>query len=481
MKPLLCLAMALTLRSSLAAQQAITLADAIALSAERSHAAHAARAARDAARFRHRAFRSALLPQLSLEGTVPSYNRSIIPVLQPDGRTAFRPQQETNASVIATVTQKLPLTGGDLFVSSSLARLEVSGQDAFQSWSSTPFSVGLRQQLFRPNTAAWERREEAVLTELDERQYLEAMEDVALQTVNAFFDVYAARLALDNARTNAAVNDTLYRLNKGRFEVGRIGEDDLLQSELALVRAGASLEAARLADARATEALRLALNLPSGTPIDVVVTRDVPSFAADTARAVAEALKNVAALTRLELDDVGARRRVTEARLSTGFGATLQASYGVNGAAPDVDLAYRALRDMRRFILAVQLPLWVWGAHGEGVQAAEADRDRVASLSQATGERVAHEARFAILEAAQARENVLLAARADSVAAKRFEVAYNRYVIGRIASDNLYLAQQEKDQALVGYVQAARGYWVAYYRLRRATLFDFVTGQVIRH
>ena len=66
------------------------------------------------------------------------------------------------------------------------------------------------------------------------------------------------------------------------------------------------------------------------------------------------------------------------------------------------------------------------------------------------------------------------------MAGKRFEVAYNRYVIGRIDIDNLYVAQSEKDQALNAYVQELRGYWQAYYRLRRVTLYDFATGERIR-
>lgn len=466
----------------LAAQQAVTvtLPEAVALGQERSPAARAARSAREAARYRHRAFRSGLLPQLFLGGTVPAYNRSIIPVVQPDGSTRFVPQQQTDAALTMTLAQKLPVTGGDLFLSSALARLEVSGQQSFQSWSSTPVSVGLRQPIFRPNTAAWDRREEAVLGELDEREYLEAMEDVALQTSNAFFDAYAARVSLDNATKNAAVNDTLYRLNTGRFEVGRIGENDLLQSELVLLRSRTALESALLAFERATDALRLALGLPPGTRVEVTVTGDVPALEADTARAAAEALRNPAAVSRVALDEVRARRRVTEARLTTGAGATLQASYGLNATAPDADLAYRDLREAQRFTLSVQVPLWLWGAQTEGVRAAQAERDRVTSLSQATVEELAHEARFAALELAQARRNVLLVGKADSVANKRFEVAYNRYVIGRITIDNLYIAQQEKDQALVQYVQALRGYWVAYYQLRRATLFDFATGQAIR-
>jgi outer membrane protein TolC len=95
-------------------------------------------------------------------------------------------------------------------------------------------------------------------------------------------------------------------------------------------------------------------------------------------------------------------------------------------------------------------------------------------------EQTAHLAHFAALQLSQARRNVALSAKADTVAGKRFEVAYNRYVIGRITIDNLYIAQTEKDQALLQYVEALRGYWQAYYRLRRATLYDFAAGTVIR-
>ncbi len=36
-----------------------------------------------------------------------------------------------------------------------------------------------------------------------------------------------------------------------------------------------------------------------------------------------------------------------------------------------------------------------------------------------------------------------------------------------------YLPQNEKDSALIGYVNTLRDYWVSYFRLRRLTLFDF--------
>src|SRR5258708_34227582 len=105
-----------------------------------------------------------------------------------------------------------------------------------------------------------------------------------------FFYVYAARVAQKNALTNAAVNDTLYRLNTGRFEVGKIGENDLLQSELALLRSRTALESARLEHERATDALRLALDLPPGTTAESALTGDAPELERHTHRAQAESL-----------------------------------------------------------------------------------------------------------------------------------------------------------------------------------------------
>jgi outer membrane protein TolC len=474
------LALALAAAAPLAAQQPITLEEAVRLAQQRGHASVAAHATRDAARFRTRAFGSGLLPQLSLSGDVPAYNRSIIPVVQPDGSTQYRSQRQTNATLSMRLSQTLPLVGGDLFVTSSLGRLSLSGTQSSETWSSTPFTVGLRQPLFRPNTARWDRREQSVRSGLDERTYLEAEEDVAAQTTELFFNVYAARVSVDNAVTNAAVNDTLYRLNRGRFDVGKIGENDLLQSELALLRARTSVEGARLDYDRAVAVLRLALDVPAGVPLSVAVTPAVPEYVADTARAVRYALQNGATARSVELQAVQAERRVTEARLANGPGATILATYGYNQTAASAALAYQDLLEARQFTFSVQLPLWDWGAHGAAVRAAEADRARVTTQSQATLDQLANDAHFAALQLAQARRNVALYAKADSVAGRRFEVAYNRYTIGRITIDNLYLAQSEKDQAVGQVAESLRSYWRAHYRLRRLTLFDFAADQPIR-
>jgi hypothetical protein len=49
--------------------------------------------------------------------------------------------------------------------------------------------------------------------------------------------------------------------------------------------------------------------------------------------------------------------------------------------------------------------------------------------------------------------------------------------IGKIQNDALYLAQGEKDAAVLANAQALRNYWTSYYHLRRVTLYDFEKKQ----
>lgn len=469
----------LALDVAAARAQQLTLQEAVDLAQKQGHQAASVVAVRDAARARARSHDARLLPQLSFTAT-PEYRRSIEPVVQQNGSILFTPLQQTRTNASAAISQRIPFTGGTLVVASGLERTEFAGAQQDLSFVSNPVTVTLQQGLLRPNTVKWDDREQDLRLHAAERAYLGGREGIALRTTEAFFDFYVARRALENATTNAATNDTLYTLNKGRFEVGKIGENDLLQSELALLRSRAQLDNAKLELQRAEAAFRLALNLAPGTPVDVVVPTGIPAIEADTAGAVRAALANRAELVDAELRDIQARRRLAEAKLLNGPGADLSASFGFNQSAATIDSAYRNLLQQQRFAMSVSVPLIQWGARRADIQAAIAEQRRADAEARVSREQIAQEAHFAALGLAQSQRNLAVSAKADTVAQKRFEVAYNRYVIGRIGIDNLYIAQNEKDQAVAQYFQALRSYWSSYYRLRQVTLFDFASGTPIR-
>ncbi len=457
----------------------LTLDQVIERAQREGHGTVAARHSLEAARLRYGAFGASLLPRVSLSGMAPSYNKAISPVIQPDGSTVFIPRGEMETSLNLTMSQPIPFLGARVFASSLLNRIDPLSAGNPRYWQSSPLLVGVELDLFRPRTLVWDGMEQELRLEVAERQFLEAREDGAARATNAFFDLYAAQLSAANARANAAVNDSLYLISQGRYEVGKIAENDLLQSELAVLRARAAVDAALLEEERARAALRLELNLPDGAPLEIAPPAAALTIVVDPEVAVREALANRSEVLDLELQRVQAERRVTTARLRNGLNARLTAGFGYNQTASLFDEVYRSPMRQQRFGLQVEMPLVQWGAGRHEVAAARVEEERIEILAERARRELAQEASFAARNLALAQSQLTLAAKSDTVASRRFDVAKDRYVIGRIGIGELYIAQTEKDGALQAYVQAVRAYWLAYNRLRRVTLYDFRAGLII--
>jgi outer membrane protein TolC len=464
-------------RAQAASPTTLTLQEAIQRAQQQGPAAQVARSARDAARYRDNAFNARLLPQLVLSGDAANLNRAINPIVLPDGSTQFVSQANNSSSLRLGFSQEIPLTGGRVTVGSQVSRFDEFGSRSSRIYQTSPIVVELEQQLFRPREIVWDKRVQNLDAHVAEQAYLEAREDVARATADAFFNLYAQQMTLRNASSNVAINDTLFTLNKGRYEVGKIGENDLLKSELALLRARAAVEDARVASARAEATLRRLIAFPPGRELEIVTPDSIPIVNADPDVAEREALRSSSIIQQNELDEVQARYGISRARADNRFNATVAASVGFNQTASAFGQSYESPLGRQQVSVGLNLPMIQWGAGRAAVEAAKSMNQRVVTSNKIRRDALAEDARFSALQLQQAQRTVLISAKADTVASKQFEVARNRYIIGKIANDALYLAQNEKDAAVLAYVQALRSYWTSYYYLRRVTLYDFAEGR----
>jgi outer membrane protein len=455
------------------ARPPLTLQDAIERAQQQGPSAQIARSVRDAARWRDDAFNSRLLPQLFLSGTVADLDHGINPITLPDGSTQFIGQSQNVSSLNLGFRQAIPLTGGTIAVGSQLTRIDQFGDQNSKVYRTSPVVVSLQQDIFRPRQIVWDKRVQSLSAVVAERGYLEAREDVAGTIADAYFNLYAQEMSLANASANVAVNDTLFQLNKGRFEVGKIGENDLLKSELALLRARAAADDARVARDRAEASLRRLTAYPAGEPLTIVAPDAIPLLEADPDIAVREALKNSSVIRLNELDEVQAKRAIGLARANNRFNAAIQASAGFNQTAPGFSQSYQSPLGNQTLAVGINLPMLQWGAGHADLEQARAIESQTTANNRMRRDVLAEDARFSVLQLQQAQRNVVITAKADTVAGKQFEVARNRYVIGKITNDALYIAQAEKDAAVLAKVQALRNYWTSYYHLRRVTLYDF--------
>ncbi len=467
-----------TVLSPSRAQEAtvLTLEHALEIAQKNSPAVRMARLDIQRADLDFRAFRAGYLPSISLRGNTPGLLRSISDVQQDDGSVRYVQQSRTFSSIGLSVEQPLSMTGGRLFVSSGLSRIDLFGDFGSNQWQSSPLVVGLEQPIFRFNQLKWERQMEPLHHRTARRQHAEELAAVDVEITQRFFEAVIAQMDVERAAFNVAVNDTIYTLSEGRFEIGRIAENDLLQSELALLNAETELEDARIAYERAVRELQTALDLPYDSALQILPPFRAPSVEIDPADAVAHARRNRAAYLEMEIESLAALGDVRRTRARNGFSADVTASYGLNQSSEHLADAYTSPLNQQRFSVNFSVPLYHWGRSGAEIESARAEQRRVEESIALRRKEIDQDVYFEVRRLEQLRRRLETSAKADTIAARRFEVARNRYTIGKIDITELFIAQQAKDAANQAYIRTLQQFWTAYFRLRQITLFDFEAG-----
>lgn len=118
-----------------------------------------------------------------------------------------------------------------MFVKSTTQRID-EFEDNHTAYNTQPVVIGYEQQLFGYNSLKWDRRIEPLRYREARKAYAEALELVASETSTLFFNLATAQTNLDIATYNYASADTLYRYAEGRYNIGTITENEMLQLEI---------------------------------------------------------------------------------------------------------------------------------------------------------------------------------------------------------------------------------------------------------
>lgn len=458
----------------------LTLETCIEMAQENSPEARIAKDQFLIARYNFKAFRAGLKPQINLSGSTPGLQRAITSVVQDDGSLLFVSQNQANSNLNLGFSQQIGPTGATLSLSSNLNRIDVFGVQAYTSWQATPLLLSLRQPVFRYNDLKWQQKLQPKRFSMAERQYLERIEDISTDICGKFFDVYLAGMRLQTAEKNLSINDSIFQISQGRFKMGKIAENDLLQTELAYQNARLAVDQGNLELTKAREDLAISLGLSTAQPLAVIPPGDLPLFPVDIDFALLQAKQNRSDMMSFDIRAMEAESEVARTKSATTFNADISASFGLNQTGNTLDQAYTNPPDQETFGIGFQVPIFTWGANKAQREAALVGRDQVNKQIQLDMRRLERDIRFQVLDFQQLQQQLILASRSDTVAQRRFEVAKNRYLIGKIDITNLQLAQNEKDNARQVYFSTLKNYWVSYFRLRRSTLYDFREDQALR-
>lgn len=485
MKPVLYLIVAaVCLCRPVAAQQKMTLSLQEAIGVARGQSLLAKQIESDFESYvhRYRSFKASLKPQLSLDGTLPAYDRSLINITQPDGSYKVQSVRRSIVGSNLTITQNIFWTGGNIFVSSGANLFTNKGNGLDQrQWQTAPFQVGISQPLSLFNTVKWNFEQEKLRMKQATKEQIENYENLSGQITTAYFNLYVSKMVLNNARQNVEVNDTLYKISTGRYNVGRIAENELLQVELQLMNARNAVTQGEVNVQANAKRLANLLGLDSGTEFDLIPVTNAPVFAVDAHRAVDEAKRNRSDMLGYDLRENNARRQLRQSQSNAFASGNIRLSYGLNQTAMTLGGAYQNPLDFQQVNIGYSLPLFGFGKSKHDIAGSKANLKSVQAQIAFEKESFELEVENTVNQFLQLQSALIIAAKSDTIAQKRYEVARNRYMLGKISITDLGLAQEAKDNAVVDYVRMLQQYWQSYYELRRVTLYDFEKNHAIEN
>ncbi len=422
-----------------------------------------------------RTYKAKYLPALTMNATIPDFSR----VFEREydfntGQEYYVGKFRNNSTLGLSLTQNIGATGGTVFLNTNLTRFDEFGDSPNTQYISTPVSLGLRQPIFDFNPLKWEKKIEPVRYEEAKKRYLDAVEAVNARAVNLFFNLVLAQMNLEIAKINYHNSDTLYRIAQGRYNIGTIAEDDLLQMQLRFLNAGTALNQAGI-DLQIREyQLRSFLGFNDNVKIELIVPNKIPALTVDVSKALVLAQQNNPDILSYQRQLLEARRDVMMAKRQKGLNANLFATFGYTQRAPTFPEAYQDLYSQQRIQLGFDLPILDWGRNKGKYKLAQSQEEVVKTNVRQNQIDFEQEVILNVAQFNLQDDQVAIAAKADTIAHKRYEVTKQRFLIGKISVLDLNVADSEKDVARRGYITALREYWSYYFNLRRLTLHDFI-------
>lgn len=427
----------------------------------------------------YRNYKADRLPQLMLNSTLPNLNRSLAAVMQPDGSEDFVYRNTMQTSVNTSLTQPVLLTGGKISVSSNLQRIDQFGDEDTHSYMATPLSVSFNQSLNGYNEYKWRKKIDPLKYEKDKKEYLSKLEDVSIKAIESFFQLASAQLNNDIAKVNYQNADTLYKIGQGRYNIGTIAEDELLQLELSLINSKVDFKKSELEVQQKRYELLNFLGFDKTSNVRLIMPDSVPGVQLQFDSVMNMALNNNPDVISQKLQMIEAESSLAQQKANKGFQADLMMQYQLNQTHTDIEEVYKNPEDGQMVQLGIAIPLVDWGKGKRQYKIAKSSME-ITRINIEQAEIQFEQNIFNdVMNFNFQNEQFLAARKADTVAEMRFFISKQRYLIGKISILELNTALTQRDGAKRSLLSSIQSYWQNYYRMRKLTLYDFVEQKEI--
>ena len=178
------------------------------------------------------------------------------------------------------------------------------------------------------------------------------MEEVSMEASRLFFDLLLAQISLQIADKNMTLSDTLYKIANGRYNLGKIAENELLQMKLSKMNSESDKKRSQINVQTANSKLGRYLNVSDKTIFDLELPTQIPTIEIDEELAYQSAQENKSRILEFEIRKLEAVKNIAVAKSSNRYSADLTASYGFANSSTDISTLYsNPLKSTRHSII----------------------------------------------------------------------------------------------------------------------------------
>jgi outer membrane protein TolC len=425
--------------------------------------------------WQYRSFRAQYLPSLTLSGTTPDFSNGLDKVYDSQNDLyIYKPKNTVSTLGTLALSQNIGPTGTVISLRSDLTLFKDIERKLPTNYITNPVSIDVTQPIRRYNTLKWQSKIEPVKYDAAKKTYLSAIEGVHMSAVQNFFSLALAQINKQIAEMNFSNADTLYRIAKGRFELGTIAQDELLQMQLSWLNAETARKQADMNLRDREIRLRSFLGYNQNVRLELVLPDEIPDLQVDSKEVLDLAMNNNPEILTQQINVLNAQASAAQAKASKGLNASMTASLGVSQQSTDFSTAYGNLSNSQRVRVGFTFPILDWGVGKGRYQMAKSSLDlAVVQKDQALVD-FQQNLQLDVEQFNLQKSQVAIAAKSDTVAMLRYEVTKQRFMIGKIAVLDLNDADSRKDQNRRAYVMSLQDYWNYFYNIRSLTLFDFI-------
>jgi hypothetical protein len=453
-------------------QNTLNINEIIQRSKSQSPAFKQAETRRELRYWQYRFFKSDYVPQIQImDNGNALYRNSFTPITQPDGSVQYLQVNQFNPGINVALQQPIQWTGGTLSINTVYNYFNDLEENTKQ-WNGSIVNIRFNQPVFSYNEYKWNKMIQPIVYEESRRDYAEMMEEISRNAVENFFNVIQAQINQQIAEFNLSNNDTIYKIEHGRYNIGTTSLDKLLQVELQLLRSRQDVAQAKLDLQTYSLDLRTFIGLQTSDNFQLVLPEEIPVMNVSEEEALRYAKETRSAYIAFQRRKAMADASVARAK-GNRYDVNVSGGFGLNNVGSSVGELYEDPARQQYVNLSFMIPIIDWGRRKAMMQSAYAQK-RLEDYLIAQDEVLFEQAILTqVRQFEMLRLQIEITKKSDEVAFERYKVAQNRYLIGKIDITNLNIALSEKDDAKRSYIEALKSFWTAYFELRRLTLYDF--------